>query len=93
MIGHCPEYMTGRMKAFLKRDSAGRRILYMIYGTEDTRRVTEFVPGFHADLKANAPMDFVSELVILEGEGHVPPSSLSRGLQFIFSQFKSELFP
>lgn len=88
MIGHCPEHMTSKMKAFINRDSTGKRILYMIYGTADTRRVTEYVPGFHAALKANAPMDFAGELVILEGEGHVPPSSLSRGLQFIFRQFK-----
>lgn len=89
-IGHCPEFMTGKMKAFSSGDFDSKRILYMIYGTQDTRRVTEYVPGFHAALKTNAPMDFVCELVILEGEGHVPPSSLSRGLQFIFSQFKEK---
>jgi len=35
--------------------------------------------------RTNAPQDFISNLVILEGEGHVPDSSLERGLQFIFS--------
>jgi predicted alpha/beta superfamily hydrolase len=86
MIGHCPEFITGRMTAFIKRSPVGRRILYLIYGTEDTSRVTDFVPDFHDYLKAHAPEDFISELIILEGDGHVPESSLAKGLQFIFSQ-------
>ena len=88
MIGHCPEYIKIKMEAFVKKDTITNRILYMIYGTEDSQRVTNYVPDFQNYLKSFASKDFISELVILEGEGHVPESSLAIGLQFIFSQFK-----
>jgi len=85
MIGHCPDFINGKLRAFINRSAAESRILYMIYGTKDSPRVTDFVPDFQTYLKAHAPENFRSELVILEGEGHVPASSLARGLQFMFS--------
>jgi hypothetical protein len=36
--------------------------------------------------RTNASLGFDSKLEILEGEGHVPDSSLERGLQYIFSK-------
>lgn len=88
MIGHCPDFINGKLGAFINMSLAKSRILYMIYGTKDSPGVTDFVPDFQAYLKAHAPENFRSELVILDGEGHVPASSLARGLQFIFSKAK-----
>jgi len=36
--------------------------------------------------RTNAPQGFISKLEILEGEGHVPDSSLDNGLRYIFSK-------
>jgi len=85
MIGHCPNFMQAKLEAFAQKEFFKDRALYMIYGTKDSPRVTEFVPNFQKYLESNAPKGFVSSLKILEGEGHVPKSSLSRGLQYIFS--------
>lgn len=86
MIGHCPEYIDAKAKAFFKSAFAAGRMLYMIYGTEDSPRVTAFVPGFQENLVKYAPEGFNSKLEILDGEGHVPKSSLERGLTFVFSR-------
>ena len=89
MIGHCPEYMQKNAEAFVRKNQANDLFLYMIYGTEDSRRVTAFVPDFQNYLSTHAPKGFISRLEILDGEGHVPDSSLTRGLQYIFSHDKS----
>ncbi len=86
MIGHCPEYMQKKTETFIRKNLAGRLFLYMIYGTEDSRRVTEYVPDFQKYLDSYAPKGFTNKLEILEGEGHVPASSLARGLQYIFQR-------
>jgi hypothetical protein len=86
MIGHCPEYMQKKAGAFIKKNHLSGRFLYMIYGTEDSRRVTEHVPDFQNYLYTYAPKGFISKLEILDGEGHVPDSSLTRGLQYIFGR-------
>ncbi|MFC2161252.1 alpha/beta hydrolase [Acidobacteriota bacterium] len=84
MIGHCPEYIKGKADSFINNDAASNRILYMIYGSDDSQKVVDYVQDFYDFLKLNAPINFVSEHVILEGGGHVPLTSLSRALQFIF---------
>ena len=85
MIGHCPEYMHKKAEVFVKKDHLNGRFLFMIYGTEDSRRVTDYVPNLQNYLNKHALKGFFSKLEILKDEGHVPDSSLSRGLQFIFS--------
>jgi predicted alpha/beta superfamily hydrolase len=85
MIGHCPEYMSEKAEVFVKRDQIEGRILFMIYGIEDSQRVTQYVPDFQKYLDSHAPKDFISRVEILEGEGHVPAGSLIRGLRSIFS--------
>jgi len=86
MIGHCPDLMREKAAAFRRKELPGRRVLYMIYGTQDSRRVTEYLPDYQAALSAGAPREFQSETVIVEGEGHVPPDSLIRGLRFVFQR-------
>jgi len=86
MIGHCAMYMQNKAEAFIKKDPESDLLLFMIYGTEDSRRVTEFVPDFQNYLKTFASKEFISKLEILDGEGHVPASSLKRGLEYIFNR-------
>ena len=91
MVGHCPEFMREKTDEILKGDRLDNRLLYMIYGTGDSPRVTGFVPEFQKSLEVRGPKGFQSRLEILEGKGHVPPSSLSRGLRFVFeADFKRE---
>jgi CubicO group peptidase (beta-lactamase class C family)/predicted alpha/beta superfamily hydrolase len=89
MIGHCPEHIQMKAEAFVRRDQIKNCALYMIYGTEDSQRVTAYIPDFHEFLKSKAPPGFVSQIKILKGEGHVPKSSKSRGLRYVFAQNKS----
>lgn len=89
MIGHCPDYMQMKAEAFVSRDKIKNCALFMIYGSEDSHRVTIYFPDFHEFLKSKAPRGFVSQLKLLKGEGHVPKSSKSRGLRYVFSQNKS----
>ena len=86
MIGHCPEYIQKKAEIFINKNQMNSQYLYMIYGTEDSRRVTEYVPDFQKYLNTHAPKGFISQLEILDGEGHVPASSLRRGLEYIFNR-------
>jgi len=86
MIGHCPDFIQKKADVFISKDQLNDRVLYMIYGTEDSQRVTDYVPDFQKYLETKAPQGFDSKLEVLEGEGHVPDSSLQRGLQYIFSK-------
>lgn len=85
MIGHCPDFIHRKSEAFIERGTLIGQSLYMIYGTKDTRRVTEYVPDFQNRLDWHGPKGFRSTLKILDGEGHVPESSLERGLRSIFA--------
>ena len=89
MIGHCSDFMQISADNFVKRNPMDKRILYMIYGTEDSPRVTNFVPAFQKFLEKNAPGGFKSYQVILKGEGHVPSGSLEKGLRVIFADSPS----
>ncbi|MGD8539461.1 MAG: alpha/beta hydrolase-fold protein [Candidatus Aminicenantes bacterium] len=86
MIGHCPDYIKLKADLFVEKNQLEDRILYMIYGTEDSQRVTSYIPDFQKFLEQKIPKSFNSELAILEGEGHVPDSSLEKGLQYVFSK-------
>ncbi|MGD9345308.1 MAG: alpha/beta hydrolase-fold protein [Candidatus Aminicenantes bacterium] len=88
MIGHCPDFIKRKANLFVEKDPLEDRILYMIFGTKDSRRVTSYVPDFQKFLEQETPESFKSELEILEGEGHVPDSSLERGLRYIYSQIR-----
>lgn len=77
--------MHRKVEAFVEKDHLNGRFLFMIYGIEDSRRVREYVPDLQNYLDIHAPKGFISKLEILQGEGHVPDSSLTKGLQFIFS--------
>jgi predicted alpha/beta superfamily hydrolase len=85
MIGHCPDYIMKKAETFGKLDHLEDRSLFMIYGTKDSQRVTEYVPDFQKYLESQNPKGFVSRVAILDNEGHVPRSSFIRGIRYIFS--------
>lgn len=86
MIGHCPEHMRDKVESIIASDHLTGRNLYMVYGTKDSPRVTNYVQDLHDHLRSRAPEGFRIKLEILEGEGHVPDHSLERGLRFVFSK-------
>lgn len=88
MIDHCPRFIREKAQAFVMRAGRNDRILYMIYGSQHSPRVTEHVPDVRDYLESNAPQGFRVRLDVLDGEGHVPESSLDRGLRYIFTAFK-----
>jgi predicted alpha/beta superfamily hydrolase len=87
MIGHCPEFIEQKSETFVLKNLKKPLVLFMIYGSEDSKRVIDYVPGFQEYMNMHAPTGFGSRMVILEGEGHVPASSLASGLEFIFNRY------
>ena len=85
MIGYCSELIHElALKSFKKHSFSNK--LYMIYGAEDYRQVTEYIPEFVKLLKENAPKELRFEMKYLEDEGHVPFTSLYDGLSWIFEK-------
>jgi len=85
MIGHSPELVRSATEKLLSRASRIDRALYIIYGDRDSPGVTEAVPPFLRQLRADMPEGLRLEHVVLPGEGHVPASSLTRGLTWIYA--------
>ena len=62
------------------------RTLFMIYGGNDSKRVVDDVPKFFNLIKKKTSHKLLSTMIVLENEGHVPPTSLGLGLVAIFEQ-------
>lgn len=85
MIGWCPEHIHGLAEERFE-EALQDKFLFMIYGSLDKARVTEYLPGFVDFMQARAPEGLRWESRLLEGEGHVPASSLEEGLKALFHQ-------
>jgi predicted alpha/beta superfamily hydrolase len=88
MIGHSPELIQTATERLLSQDLRLDASLYIIYGDEDSSKVVESVPVFLKQLRASMPEGLRLEHVILPGEGHVPSSSLTRGMGWIYSDLE-----
>jgi len=86
MIGHCGDFMFDHLKKLLQSKRISERILFMVYGENDSKRVVDYVPEFLESIKNKAPGSIRAKMVLLENEGHVPPTSLRLGLVEIFKQ-------
>ena len=86
MIGHCSDFMFDHVEKLLKSNHISERILFMVYGENDSKRVVDYSPEFLDFIKSKAPDSIRSKILILENEGHVPPTSLRLGLVEIFKQ-------
>jgi hypothetical protein len=87
MIGHCRDYIYQRTEALLQKGGRSGGFLYMIYGEDDYPKVVDFAPDYHRFLGTLNP-SFKYEMLKLENEGHVPLSSLSSGLRFVFKEWE-----
>ena len=84
-IGWCSDLIlsqTGRL--FEERDSFDK-FLYIIYGDDDSERVTGYVPQFARLIEEKAPSDFRWHHIVVYGGGHVPPASLVMALDELYS--------
>lgn len=88
MIGHCSDFMRKTAESAMKSDALSNRQLYMIYGENDYSRVLNDAPGFYEYISGIAPEGFRCDLVELKNEGHVPLSSLEKGLSWLFHDWK-----
>jgi predicted alpha/beta superfamily hydrolase len=84
-IGWCPEHIHGLAEERFA-EALQDKFLFMIYGSQDNTRVTEYLPGFVELIRAKAPECLRWESRLLDGEGHVPASSLEEGLRALFHQ-------
>jgi predicted alpha/beta superfamily hydrolase len=86
MIGHCSDFMFSHMERLAQGDRMSERTLYMVYGANDSKRVVDHVPRFIDTIKNKKSKKLHTKMVILENEGHVPPTSLRLGLLAIFKR-------
>lgn len=85
MIGWCPEYIH-RLAEERFTETFQDKFLFMIYGSQDYVKVTEYIPGFVDLIQGKAPEGLRWESRLLDGVGHVPANSLEEGLRALFSQ-------
>jgi len=85
MIGWCPEYIHGLAEERFA-ETFQDKFLFMIYGSRDYERVTEYILGFVDHIQGKAPEGLRWESRVLDGLGHVPANSLEEGLRALFSQ-------
>ena len=84
-IGWCSDFIRSQTeRLFEERDSLDK-FLYIIYGDDDSERVTGYVPQFARLIEAKAPSDFRWHQVVIDGGGHVPPASLAMALDELYS--------
>lgn len=73
--------------SFISKDFS-RRNLFMIHGENDNPRVLRSTPKFVDILKQHESLNLRWKLEVLVNEGHVPPSSMVKGLIYVFDGYK-----
>ena len=86
MIGHCRDFIYSQANQFIKTKLTGKRHLFFIYGKDDFRKVTQYVPAFKKFIESNHIENLNFAVKIIPDDGHVPYTSLFYGLRFIFSK-------
>ena len=71
-----------------KKNESLNKTLYLIYGENDYRSIIKSIPIIKKIIEENTPEEFMWELELIKGEGHVPSNSVFKGLQFVFSGWK-----
>ena len=78
-IGWCPSFIHELARETFSA-SLQEKFLFMIYGSQDYPKVTDYLPDFVDLVNEEAPGSLRWELRLLEGVGHVPPNSCEEGL-------------
>ena len=86
-LDSCFDYFAKTSEATLRSDKIKGKYLYMIHGDRDVKRVIESVPKYEEILKKNAPKELKWKYEVLKNEGHVPASSMTKGLEFIYKGY------
>jgi predicted alpha/beta superfamily hydrolase len=85
MIGWCPIFIHGlAMETF--NTSLKGKFLFMIYGSQDYPKVTDYVPDFVELINEETQGSLRWESRLLEGVGHVPHNSCTEGLIAFFEK-------
>jgi len=71
-----------------KKNESLNKTLFLIYGENDYRSIIQSIPKFKKIIEENTPDKFKWEVELIKNEGHVPPNSVFKGLQFVFSGWK-----
>ena len=80
------EIINSNTRKFFASQKHHNQLFFMNLGTEDiTKRVTQ-TKAYAALIKQLAPIEFKWELRVMDGDGHVPETSLKDGLEMIFAQ-------
>jgi len=87
-LEYADNYFQDKAGNFFKKDKSLRNYLYINYGEKDYTIVAYSVPEFIRLLEAKAPEGLKWEVNVVEGEGHVPFTSLYDGLTALFSDWK-----
>jgi predicted alpha/beta superfamily hydrolase len=83
------ESIFRKVKEILNKNTSFNKFLYMNYGsTENPEYYEKPIQRLVGIIKENAPQDFRWELRVMEGEGHVPPTSLHDGILALYSDWK-----
>jgi predicted alpha/beta superfamily hydrolase len=82
------ELIAMKTQKFFEKKKSFDRIFFMNLGTEDSMNRVEQTRQYAALLREIAPSDFKWELRIMNGEGHVPVTSMEDGLQMIYGNIK-----
>ena len=78
------ELILSRTREFFGSGNSVDRIFFMNLGTEDSAKRVEQTMAYANLLEEIAPADFKWEMRVMNGEGHVPVTSMEDGLQMIF---------
>lgn len=71
-----------------KKNESLNKTLYLVYGENDYQSILKSIPKIKNILEQKPPDEFIWELELIKGEGHVPPNSVFKGLQFALSGWK-----
>ncbi len=89
-LDSCFDYFAKISETALKSNKIKGKYLYMIHGDKDVKRVIKSVPKYIEILKKNAPKELKWKYEVLKNEGHVPASSMTKGLEFIYKGYAAQ---
>ena len=84
-VGFCPEWIRVKMERLFQSRPSLKTNLFIISGDDDIPLVKDFLPGVVGLMRNLRPQNFRFEAQIVSKGGHIPESSLSRGLRFVYS--------
>ena len=86
MLGYGRELILPKMSQFLNSGESSNKSLFVIYGGKDHYEFAlNTTPDLDKLVRSNMPESFRYECVFLKDEGHVPNSSLERGIEWTYS--------